>query len=187
MTATLEQVEVETLLHEIDLQGRFQTIEVIGENIVMSPLRAMHGGTIFELQKQLEAQLPAEYWFVYDVLTPFEPKVHEYCPDLAVISKAEYERNISVCKPEWIKLLFEVISPSTRDFDYGVKVGVYARAEIPEYVVFDPYARSATRYAHPEEGEYSLREVIHYGRPVKSEALYPLVIETADLPVDPRD
>jgi Uma2 family endonuclease len=114
-------------------------------------------------------------------------KIHEYCPDLAVVPKIEAKRNISVCKPEWIRVVFGVISPTTRDFDYGVKVGVYARAGIAEYVVFDPYARSATRYAHPEDGEYTLREVLHYGRPVKLEALYPIVIETADLPVDPKD
>jgi len=81
----------------------------------------------------------------------------------------------------------EVISPETRDFDYGVKVGVYARAGISEYVVFDPYARSATRYAHPKDGEYNLRQVIHYGKPVRVEAPFPIVIETADLPVDPKD
>lgn len=186
MTALLEQAETETILHELDLQGPYRKIEVVGENVVMSPLRAMHGGTIFPLQTQLAAQLPDEYWFVYDVLTPFKPKVHEYCPDLAVIPKAEYERNISVCKPEWIKLVIEVISPTTRDFDYGVKVDVYARAGIPEYVVFDPYDRSATRYAQPEGGEYTLRQVIHYGKPVRIETPFSVVIETAGLPVDPE-
>jgi Uma2 family endonuclease len=187
MTAILEQRHAEPILLGLDLSERYKKVEIIGGNVIMSPLRAMHGGTIFQLQTQLAAQLPAEYWFAYDVLTPFEPGVHEYCPDLAVIPKAEYDRNISVCMPEWIRIVFEVISPTTRDFDYGVKVGVYARAEIAEYIVFDPYARSATRYAHPEDGEYSLREVIHYGRPVKIETLFPIVIETTDLPVDPKD
>lgn len=187
MTAMLEQVETETLLHELDLQGPFRKIEVIGENIVMSPLRFAHGQTIFQLQNQLAAQLPADLWFAYDLLSPFEPRVHEYCPDLVVAPRAELERNVSVCKPEWIKLVFEVISPTTRDFDYGVKVDVYARAGIPEYVVFDPYDRSATRYAEPEDGKYTLRQVVHYGKPVRIETPFSVVIETADLPVNPEN
>ena len=185
MTAVLEQTD--TILHELDLQGRFRKIEVIGGNIIMSPLRAMHGGTIFALQTQLAAQLPDEYWFAYDVLTPLVPKVHEYCPDLAVIPRSEYERNISVSRPEWVEFVFEVVSPTTRDFDYGIKVEVYARAEIAEYVIFDPYTRMATRYAQLKDGEYRLRQVVHYGEPVEMELPYPIVIETADLPVDPKD
>jgi hypothetical protein len=106
---------------------------------------------------------------------------------MAIVPKAEAERNGSVCKPEWIAFVFEIVSPTTRDFDYGVKVGVYARAQIAEYVVFDPYARSALRYAHPEDGEYTLREVVHYGKPVRIEEPFPIVIETAELPVDPKD
>jgi Uma2 family endonuclease len=185
MTATLEQAA--PVLLELDLPERYKKVEIIGGVVVMSPLRAAHGQTIFQLQTQLARQLPDEFWFVYDVATPFMVEEHEYCPDLAVIPKAEVERNISVCKPEWIAFVFEVISPGTRDFDYGVKVGVYARAGIAEYVVFDPYARSAIRYARPKDGEYSLREVIHYGSPVQIEEPFRCVIETADLPVDPKN
>jgi hypothetical protein len=54
------------------------------------------------------------------------------------------------------------------------------------HVIFDPYARSATRYAHPEEGEYTLREVVRYGKAVRLDTAFPCVIETADLPVDPK-
>lgn len=187
MTATLETVEqVDTVLRELDLQGPFQQIEVIGENIIMSPLRAMHNVTIHRLMTQLDAQLPAEWLYASDVLTPFEPKVHEYCPDLVVIPKAEYDRNISVCKPEWIEFVFEVVSPTTRDFDYGIKVETYARADIAEYVIFDPYTRMATRFAQPKDGEYRLRQIVRYGEPVELELPYPVVIETANLPVDPE-
>lgn len=187
MTAVLEQAEVETVLHEFDLQGRFRKIEVIGGSVIMSPLRWAHGQTIFQLQNQLAAQLRTDLWFAYDLLTPFEPKVHEFCPDVVVAPKAELERNVSVCKPEWIKLVFEVVSPTTRVFDYGIKADVYAGAGIAEYVILDPYTREATRLARPSHGKYTLREVVEYGKPVRIEEPFPIVIETAQLPVDPRD
>ena len=188
MAARLEQaVPILFEFEELGLPERCKKAEIIGGNAIMSQLRAAHGQTIFQLQTQLAAQLPAEYWFVYDIATPFVLEQHEYCPDVSVIPKAEAERNISICKPEWIEVVFEVISPSTRLFDYGIKSEVYARAAIPEYVIFDPYSREATRLARPDAGRYTLREVIDYGKPVRIEEPFPLVIETADLPVDPRD
>ena len=183
MTALLEQAE--PILLELNAPERFKKIEIIGGAIVMSPLRFIHNLTLHRLMTQLDEQLPADLLYGSDVITPFVLEEHEYCPDLAVVPKIEAERNGSVCKPEWIAFVFEVISPSTRDFDYGVKVGVYARGGIAEYVVFDPYARSATRYARLQDGEYTLREVVHYGKPVRIEEPFSCVIETADLPVDP--
>jgi Uma2 family endonuclease len=173
--------QVEPLLLRLDRTERFKKSEIIGGALVMNSLRPAHGGTMYQLMTQLDRQLPADWRFASDVLTPFQVEVHEYCPDIAVIPRAEVERDIEICEPSWIAFVLEVISPETRDFDYGVKVGVYARAGIAECAVFDPYARSATRYAQPEDAEYTLRQVIHYGKPVS------IVIETADLPVDPRD
>ncbi|MBS2963751.1 Uma2 family endonuclease [Actinocrinis puniceicyclus] len=184
VTAMLEQA-VPVLL-EINVPERFKKAEIIGGNIIMSPLRSAHNLTLHRLMSQLDQQLPADMLYTSDVLTPFEIEQHEYCPDIAVVPRAEAEdNNISVCDPAWIACVFEIISPTTRDFDYGVKVGVYARSSIAEYVVFDPYTRSATRYAQPEDGEYTLRQLIHYGKPVHIERPFPIVIETAGLPVDP--
>jgi Uma2 family endonuclease len=174
------------VLLDLDLPERYKKVEIVGGAAVMSPLRSGHGDTIFMLQVQLAAQLPADLWFAYDLITPFPLEEHEFCPDIAVIPRAAAKRNISVCRPEWIEFVFEVISPSTRDIDYKIKVGVYARAGIAEYVIFDPYTRSATRYAHPENGEYTMRQVVHYGSAVVLEMPFPCVIETADLPVDPK-
>lgn len=103
-----------------------------------------------------------------------------------VVPSAQVARNDEICDPQWIEFMLEVVSPETRDFDYGIKVEVYARAEIAEYVIFDPYTRMVTRYAQPKDGEYRLRQVVHYGEPVELELPYPIVIETADLPVDPK-
>jgi Uma2 family endonuclease len=182
MTAILEQADL--TLPGLRVPEQFKKAEIIGGALVMSPLRWGHGETIFQLQTQLAHQLPSELWFIYDVLVPFEPKVQEFCPDLAIVPKTDLRVRTSTCKPESIEFVFEVISPTTRDFDYGVKVDVYARAGIAEYVIFDPYAGAATRYAQPNDGEYMLRQIVHYGDPVKMDLPYPIVIETAGLPAE---
>ena len=179
--------DTEPLLLRWDRTDRFKHREIIGGLLAMHSYRAGHGGTVFGVWNQLDKQLPKELTCASRVLVPFEIEVHEYCPDLIVVPRAHVERNGEICEPEWIALVFEVISPETRDFDYGVKASVYASAGIVEYVVFDPYARSATRYAEPEDGKYALRQVVHYGKPVRIEEPFPIVIETVDLPVDPKD
>lgn len=184
MTAILEQAEL--TLPDLGVPEQFKKAEIIAGAIVMSPLRYAHGETIFQLQTQLARQLPSELWFIYDVLVPFEPKVHEFCPDLAIVPKANLRPSTSVCKPEWVEFVIEVISPATRDFDYGAKVAVYATAGIAEYVIFDPCSCSATRYAQPRDGEYALRQLVRYGEPVKLELPYSVVIETMDLPCESK-
>lgn len=185
MTAILDRAFEQPRLLDMDLPEGYRKAEIIGGAVVMSPLRSAHLDTLFELMLQLRGQLPPDLWFTGEVLTPFPLEDHEFCPDLVVIPKVEAKRNISVCRPEWIRVVFEIISKATRDVDYQTKVGVYGRAGIAEYVIFDPYARSATRYAHPEGGEYTLREVVHYGKPVRLDLSFPCVLETSDLPVDP--
>ena len=182
MTAILDQADL--TLPGLSVPEQFKKAEIIGGALVMSPLRWGHGETIFQLQTQLARQLPSELWFVYDVLVPFEPKVHEFCPDLAIVPKADLRVGTSTCKPESIEFVFEVISPTTRDFDYGVKVDVYGRAGVAEYVIFDPYAGAATRYAQPKDGDYLLRQIVRYGDPVKMDLPYPIVIDTVELPAE---
>lgn len=169
---------------EPQLPQAYKKAEIVKGALIMTPLRSFHGETLFRLQTQLVDQLPDEFWFVYDVLTPFPQEEHEFCPDLAVIPKKEAERNISVCDVELIQFVFEIISESTARIDYEVKVGAYARAGIEEYVIFDPYKGRATRYARPREGEYQLREFITYGDAVRIEKPFPCVLETNLLPVN---
>lgn len=179
-------VSAEPLLFRWDRTERFKHRELIGGLLAAHSYRSAHGGTIHALWSQLDRQMPDELTCASRILVPFEIEVHEYCPDLMVIPRDHVKYNTNVCGPERISLVLEVISPETRDFDYGIKAAVYARAVIVEYVVFDPYAGTATRYARPKDGEYSLREVIHYGDPVRIEEPFPCVIETAELPVDPK-
>jgi len=171
---------------EPDLPQAYKKAEIVGGALIMTPLRSFHGETLFRLQMQLAEQLPDEFWFVYDVLTPFPREDHEFCPDLAVIPKKEAERNISVCDPRLIQFVFEIISESTADIEYKTKVGAYARAGIAEYVIFDPYGARATRYARPEKGEYQIRELVSYGGVVRIEEPFACVLETSVLPVNPQ-
>jgi hypothetical protein len=79
MTATVEQAD--PILLEIDAPERFKKVEIIGRNVIMSPPRFIHNTTLHRLMTQLDQQLSADWLYGSDVLTPFEPGIHEFCPD----------------------------------------------------------------------------------------------------------
>ncbi len=63
-------------------------------------------------------------------------------PDLIFISNAR----AGIIQEDWIAgapdLVVEVLSPSTRAFDRGIKLPVYAEAGVPEFWIIDPQAKT---------------------------------------------
>jgi Uma2 family endonuclease len=189
VTAMLErtmQARPRLLDLEVELPEGYKKVEIVEGALIMSPLLFVHNMTLHRLMTQLDEQLPPELLYVSDVLTPFPLEDHEFCPDLAVVPRRVAESNQSVTTPEVIEIVVEIISKGTGVVDYQVKTGVYARAGIPEYVIFGPYTRQATRYAQPEDGKYRINKVFDYGEAVQLDTRYPLVFSTAGLPVDPK-
>ena len=121
---------VEPLLLRWDRTERFKHREIIGGLLAMHSYRAAHGDTIYRVWSQLDTQLPEALTCASRVLVPFQIEVHEYCPDLMVVPRAQVACNGEICDPQWIEFVLEVVSPEARDFDYGIKADVYARAEI---------------------------------------------------------
>lgn len=171
---------------EAELPEAYQKAEIVEGALLMSPLLFVHNMTLHRLMTQLDEQLPEHLLYISDVLTPFPAEDHEFCPDIAVVPREVAESNRPVTSPDVIDVVVEIVSKATRHVGYDVKVGVYARAGIPEYLIFDPYSREVTRYAEPGEGKYQQHDVLPYGNPVQLGVDYPLVFRTAGLPVDPE-
>lgn len=51
--------------------------------------------------------------------------------------------------------IVETLSPSNRSYDEDVKLGAYARAGLPEYVIVDPGARRLLHYRLAQPGRYA--------------------------------
>ncbi|ORT59845.1 hypothetical protein BKD26_13015 [Streptomyces sp. CB03238] len=159
--------------------------EIVEGAIVMSPVKPHHNETIWEVRNRLQAQLPSEWWFISDVAVPFDDD-NEFCPDLAVIPKAERDKNLSAYPPDLVELAIEVVSPSSVRNDYEVKDRAYARRGIPHYLIFDPYKAHCLTLWNPGPDGYRGRDVIPYGDTVTVESgLGKLTVDTTDLPVDP--
>ena len=99
-------------------------------------------------------------------------------PDLVFVD-AEH---LSIIGPRAIEgapdLVVEVLSPSTRSRDYGIKMRRYAAAGVPHYRILDPLARSLEEYALGERG-YLLAGT--YG---PGSVFHPQLFPGLEIPVD---
>ncbi len=75
-------------------------------------------------------------------------------PDLAILLRDRKER----FGPRRIdgapNLAIEILSPSTRARDQGIKRDTYARHGVPEYWIVDPDAQAITIFSDPRDGRY---------------------------------
>ncbi|MFF3863965.1 Uma2 family endonuclease [Streptomyces sp. NPDC002209] len=160
-------------------------MEIVEGAIVMSPVRPYHNETIWGVRDDLKPQLSEDWAFISDVAVPMDDD-NEFCPDLAVIPKVEWRKNLTAYPPDLIELAVEVVSPSSVRNDYEVKNRAYARAGIPHYVIFDPYRAECVKLWNPGPDGYRGRDTFPYGGTVTIlTEIGKLLIGTAELPVDP--
>ncbi|WP_369200765.1 Uma2 family endonuclease [Streptomyces sp. PU-14G] len=159
--------------------------EIVGGVLLMSPpAGAFHGRTVHRVWRALRAGLAEQWAFLSDVAFPFGDD-DELCPDVAVVPRAEAERNLSAYPPDLIELAIEVVSPTSVHHDYVTKDRLYARRGIAHYLIFDPYRAECTVHWNPGSNGYRGRDVIPYGKPVEvTMDIGAVTIETDELPVD---
>ncbi|MFD7612035.1 Uma2 family endonuclease [Streptomyces sp. NPDC059828] len=159
--------------------------EIVEGAIVMSPVKPHHNETVCEVRNALKAQLSEEWGCIMDVAVPFDDE-NEFCPDLAVIPKAESAKNLSAYSPDLIELAIEVVSPGSIRNDYEIKDRAYARRGIPHYLIFDPYKAHCVTHWNPGPDGYLGRDTLPYGKTVVVETgIGKLSLDTGGLPVDP--
>lgn len=87
-------------------------------------------------------------------------------PDLLFIAK-EREHLITKANiqgaPDWVA---EIVSPSSRDLDYGRKMSLYARHGVREYWVLDPEARGIESYVLDGKTYRLAQRAVNKGRVV---------------------
>ncbi|MEU6705094.1 Uma2 family endonuclease [Streptomyces wuyuanensis] len=185
---TVTVSEIDRLHSQLSrLEGMFPgyRTEIVEGAIVTSPVEPHHAKTIRAVWNALEAQLSDEWDFISDVTIPFDD-ANEFCPDLAVIPRAESEKNLSAYSPDLIELAVEVVSPGSVRNDYEIKDRAYARRGIPHYLVFDPYKAQCLTLWNPGPDGYRGRDTLPYGKTVVVETgIGRLTLDTGELPVDP--
>jgi Uma2 family endonuclease len=78
-------------------------------------------------------------------------------------------------------LIVEVLSPSNADYDRKIKLAAYAAAELPEYAIVDPQARTLTLHRLEAPGRYAEGVVAGEAETVAFACLPTISLAVADL------
>jgi len=144
--------------------ARVELIE--GEIIEMSPIGSPHAACVNLLTKILNNQLGNRA--IVSTQAPIRlDDFSEPQPDIAVLKfRPDFYRNAHP-RPEDVMLICEV-ADTTLGYDRNVKMPLYARAGIPEALIFNLPEEQLEHYSQPEAGKYQAIRIFIRGEQFKS-------------------
>lgn len=177
---TLDEM-FEGLEHSVPEGYKF---EIVGGSVFMSPQRATHWETIADLYEQLRTRYPRKH-LLSDVRIDFPGRLNGFACDVVAIAEGSAKDANGRWRSQDIDLVVEVVSESTAVNDYGPKRTVYAAAEVPVYVIADPYSGRCRVFTDPQDGDYKDDITVPYGNPIDlSSTVVGITISTDDFPQD---
>ncbi|MFD0415770.1 Uma2 family endonuclease [Streptomyces sp. NPDC127108] len=130
-------------------------VEIVEGAVFMTPQRSTHWHIIRRITRALEDRFGMDVQTLSDVRIDFPGEQNAFCPDVAKLrdgAKWSLKRGWDYRDVEFIA---EVISRGTALNDYGPKKATYAEAEVPAYLIVDPYKGECHLYTQPKEGNYA--------------------------------
>ncbi|WP_171170360.1 Uma2 family endonuclease [Streptomyces sp. I05A-00742] len=140
--------------------------EVIRGVVHMSPQRYTHWNVIRRVLRQLEDHFGEDAHIASDVRIDFPGYMNGFCPDLAKIADEATPNGKGRFSPSDVELVVEVISQGTAVNDYGPKKQTYAEADVPVYVIVDPYAAQCHVFTSPKADAYRSEVTVDFGDPI---------------------
>ncbi|ULR51443.1 Uma2 family endonuclease [Streptomyces deccanensis] len=158
-------------------------VEIVGGTIYMSPQRDIHWQTIRKLIWALEDHFGREATVLSDVRIDFPGRQNGLAPDVAKFRDDAEKDSHGRWRYEDVEFIAEVISTDTARNDYGPKKTAYALAEVPVYLIADPYVGKCRLFTQPKDGDYLSDLSITYGAEVDMTTTpLDLVLPTAKFP-----
>ncbi len=165
---------------EPDILDEYDRVELIGGEIVeMSAMGARHAASVSQLSRRLE-RLLGDSVSIRVQMPLAIPSYDEPEPDVAVCRFREDEYALAHPTPSDALIAIEE-SDSTLGYDADEKLGVYARAGIPEVWIVDLTRGGDAIYRHsdPDSGRY--RTVMRF---VRGEEISSTILPSLALSVD---
>ncbi|GAQ62630.1 Uma2 family endonuclease [Streptomyces scabiei] len=158
-------------------------VEIVEGTIYMSPQRDIHWQTIRKIIWALEDHFGRETTVFSDVRIDFPDRLNGLAPDVAKLRDDAEKDSDGRWRHEDVEFIAEVVCKDTARNDYGPKKTAYALAEVPVYLIADPYTGTCRLFTQPKDGDYISDLSVTYGGDVDmTTTLLGLVLPTADLP-----
>ncbi|WP_234541479.1 Uma2 family endonuclease [Streptomyces shenzhenensis] len=159
-------------------------VEIVEGTVFMSPQRDTHWEIILDIVEQLRTKYPRKR-VKSDVRIDYPGHLNGFASDVTVMAEDAARTESGLWRHQDVEFVAEVISKSTAANDYGPKKTAYAAAEVPVYLIVDPYQRRVHVYTHPKGDTYTTETRVDFGTDVDlTRTTVGLTLKTDEFPVD---
>ncbi|MFD5710028.1 Uma2 family endonuclease [Streptomyces pharetrae] len=160
-------------------------VEIVGGYVHMTPQRDTHWAIIRRVVRALEDRFGMNVNVLSDVRIDFPGHENGFCPDVAMLRDSAAKDEGGHWRYADVQFVTEVISAGTAANDYGPKKTAYATAEVPVYLVADPYQGRCHLYTDPKDGDYEVETIVPFGKDLDlTGTVVDLVLRTDEFPRD---
>jgi Uma2 family endonuclease len=163
MTVLEDRIEMADESGELTLDGLFESlertapegykVEIVEGALFMSPQRDTHWEIIADIYEQLRTKYPRKR-VKSDVRVDYPGHLNGFASDVTLVAENAEKNDKGLCRCEDVEFVAEAIAKGTAQNDYGPKKAAYALAEVPVYLIADPYQGRCHLYTQPKDGEY---------------------------------
>ncbi|MGC9541765.1 Uma2 family endonuclease [Streptomyces sp. UG1] len=136
--------------------------EIVGGHIFMSPQRDSHWDIIADIYDQLRTKYPRKR-VKSDVRIDYPGHLNGFATDVTALAEGAQKDDKGRWRYEDVEFVAEVISKDTKANDYGPKKTAYALAEVPAYLIVNPYTGEWHLHTLPKDGEYHVTVKLGFG------------------------
>ncbi|KIF75021.1 hypothetical protein QR77_15885 [Streptomyces sp. 150FB] len=151
-------------LEELPVPEGFKA-EIVGGNVFMSPQRDTHWEIIRRIVRALQDRFGMDVRVLSDVRIDFPGQLNGFAPDVVKLS-ANANKADGRWRYEDVEFIAEVIAKTTATNDYGPKKAAYAIADVPVYLIVDPYTGRCRVFSEPKNGEYTVDRTVAFGEEI---------------------
>ncbi|MCX5147077.1 Uma2 family endonuclease [Streptomyces sp. NBC_00320] len=159
-------------------------VEIVEGTVYMSPQRDTHWEIILDIIEQLRGKYPRKR-LKSDVRIDYPGHLNGFATDVTAMVEGAEKTAAGRWRHEDVEFVAEVISKGTAANDYGPKKAAYAAAEVPAYLIVDPYTRRCLLHTGPKDGDYATETKIAFGDEIDlTDTVVGLTLDTSEFPRD---
>ncbi|MEU9390614.1 Uma2 family endonuclease [Streptomyces sp. NPDC048324] len=172
MTVLEDRIEMADDSGELTLDQLFESlerttpegykVEIVEGGIFMMPQRDTHWEIILDIVEQLRTKYPRRR-VKSDVRIDYPGHLNGFATDVTLVSEDAEKDEKGLWSYQDVEFVAEVISRGTAHNDYGPKKTAYAVAEVPVYLIADPYQGKCHLFTQPKDGDYVSETTVSFG------------------------
>ncbi|MFJ6786527.1 Uma2 family endonuclease [Streptomyces angustmyceticus] len=184
---TAERSELDDLFERLDpthLPEGYK-VEIVEGAAFMAQQWDVQWQTVRRIVRALDDRFGMDAPVTSDVRIDFPGELNGFAPDVAKFADDAEKDERGRWRYQDVEFVAEVISRGTGPNDYGPKRRAYALAEVPVYLIADPYLGRCRVFTDPQDGDYKSDLTVTYGMPIDlTHTVVGLTLSTEEFPRD---